>query len=84
MNKLLSYLIKILAITKYVRILQFIGSKQGDIKMDCGIEKQIASHCNEAEQPECPECFSSMTETDSVTSKWLQCDECEYQDREDT
>lgn len=49
--------------------------------MDCGIERQIASYCNEAEQPECPECFSSMTETSSVTSRWLQCDECDYQIR---
>ena len=34
------------------------------------------------EPVECPECFSSMTETNSATSTWLQCDECEYQTRE--
>ena len=27
----------------------------------------------------CPECGSSMTETNSTTSTWLQCDKCEYQ-----
>ncbi len=34
------------------------------------------------EPAECPECYSSMTETNSATSKWLQCNECEYQTRE--
>lgn len=34
---------------------------------------------SESESVECPECFSSMTETNSTTTKWLQCDECEYQ-----
>ena len=37
---------------------------------------------SENEPAECPECFSSMTETHSATSHWLQCDECEYQTRE--
>ena len=37
---------------------------------------------NEPEEVECPECGSSMTETNSATSTWLQCDECEYQTRE--
>jgi len=50
--------------------------------MTCGIAAQIAKHCDEPEQPECPVCFSSMTKTESVTSKWLQCDECDYQTRE--
>jgi DNA-directed RNA polymerase subunit M/transcription elongation factor TFIIS len=33
---------------------------------------------SESEPSECPECNSSMTETNSITSTWLQCDECEY------
>lgn len=35
------------------------------------------------EPAECPICFSSLTETTSITSTWLQCDKCEYQTRED-
>lgn len=34
------------------------------------------------EPNECPLCFSSMTETNSATTTWLQCDECEYQTSE--
>ena len=37
---------------------------------------------NEPEDAECPMCNSSMTETNSATSTWLQCDECDYQERE--
>ena len=36
---------------------------------------------SDSEPSECPSCFSSMTETNSATSTWLQCDECEYQTR---
>ena len=48
----------------------------------CHVSAQIAEHCDEAEAVGCPECASSMTETNSATSTWLQCDECEYQTRE--
>ena len=50
--------------------------------MTCHVSNQIADHCNEPEAIECPECNSSMTETNSATSHWLQCDECDYQTRE--
>jgi len=30
--------------------------------MSCGIEKQIAEHCDEPQPDECAICYSSMTE----------------------
>ena len=41
----------------------------------CGIEKQIAKHCDEPEAVECPECKSSMTEH---LTDLLECDECPH------
>jgi hypothetical protein len=46
---------------------------------NCHVSNQIAKHCDEPEAVECTECHSSMTETNSATSTWTQCDECEYQ-----
>ncbi len=38
----------------------------------CHVSNQIAKHCNEPEEVECQECFSSMTESDN--GNFLICD----------
>ena len=37
---------------------------------------------SENEPADCPDCHSSMTETYSVRTYWLQCDKCDYQTSE--
>ncbi len=41
----------------------------------CYVSEQIANHCNQPEEAECPECGSSMTYDNDGD---LACDECEH------
>tara|TARA_R100001594_G_scaffold1048_2_gene4369 strand:+ start:17661 stop:17858 length:198 start_codon:yes stop_codon:yes gene_type:complete len=54
------------------------------MNIPCVISRQIADHCNEPEESECPMCGSTMTET-SYPRNWegayLKCDnqDCEHE-----
>ena len=41
---------------------------------NCHVSNQIAKHCDEPISDECGLCGSSMTECNSSTECWLECD----------
>ncbi len=58
-----------------------LNLSQKEIYIMCHVARQIAIHCDEPETIECPECASSMIESDwSGDDYWLKCDDsdCGY------